>query len=226
MTVLRGTILSHTAMYGTGFCTNIAVQDPQTGMWVQVRPRLSPNHPLDLTSFGQSADVMRQHWQPGALVDIDLLGSPAQDVRRATHPEDCLFNGKATVLYATRVTPAQFRQTAQQFQTASLKALFPPIQGSRGGKQYVEDGHVLTQSVGYVMCDNVILVTSTDAEVLTKAGEVLKVAVKDVAVLACPVGTVFTDVLVRFSLANVWGGKAPYTYSPERCYLMLSHIVP
>lgn len=225
MTILRGTILSHTAMNGTGFCTNIAVWDPQTGVWMQVRPRLPPNRPLDLTSFGQSAASMRQYWQPGALVDIDLLGAPAQSDRRVTHPEDCLFNGKATVLYATREPPAQFRQTAQRFQAASLKALFPPIQGRRGGKRYVEDGHALTQSVGYVLCSTVTLVSSTEADVLTHAGESFKVAVKDAVFLARPLGSSATNVLVRFSLANAWDG-GHIGFSPERCCLMLSHVVP
>ena len=66
----------------------------------------------------------------------------------------------------------------------------------------------------------------TEADVLTHAGESFKVAVKDAAFLARPVGSSVTNVLVRFSLANAWGGKEPYLFSPERCYLMLSHVVP
>ncbi len=222
MTVQRGTVLSHTAMYGTGFCTNIAVQDPVTGVWRQLRPRLPPNAPLDLTSFGYDAATMRAHWQPGAQVDIDwtVPATPA----RVTHPEDHLFQAAASKLYSNRLAPAQFRQLAGLFQASSLRALFPPIKGYHGGKQYVEDGHVLAQSVGYVECSNVMLVTSKEADVLTKAGESFRVAVKDAAVLARPVGTQFADALVRFSLANAWDG-GHIGFSPERCYLMLSHVV-
>lgn len=224
MSVQLGIVLSHTDMGAGKFCTNIAVQDPQTGVWTQRRPRLSPNLPLQLTSFGYDVPTMRAHWQPGAQVDIDWTGAATPG--RVTHPEDHLFQAGGSTLYGTKLTAPQFRQLAQQFQAPSLRVLFPPMMGYRSGKQYVEDGHTLAQSVGYVMCDNVMLVTSTDAEVLTKAGESFKVVVKDTDVLARPVGTVYANVLVRFSIANAWGGKAPYTYSPERCYLMLSHIVP
>ncbi len=210
-------------MNGSGFCTNIAVQDPATGAWRQLRPRLPPNMPLALTSFGYDAATMRAYWQPGAQVDIDWT-VPATPPR-ATHPEDHLFQAAGSKVYSTRLTALQFRQLAGLFQAPSLRALFPPITGSRGGKQYVEDGHVLAQSVGYVECSNVMLVSTTDAEVLTKAGESFRVAVKDAAVLARPVGTQFADALVRFSLANAWDG-GHIGFSPERCYLMLSHVVP
>ncbi len=225
MSATVGVVLSHTDMGSGKFCTNIAVHDPATGTWTQVRPRLPPNDPLSLTSFGQTAAVMAAYWQPGASVAIEWAGPPKQAHRRATHPEDCLFRPGSVTLYARSLSDADFRQLAQQFAHASVRALFPPIKWQQNGKGYVEDGNTLAQSVGYVPCRSVIRDQGKDASVLTVAGERFVVAIKDAAFLAQPVGTTARDVLVRFSLANAWDG-GHIGFSPERCYLMLSHIVP
>jgi hypothetical protein len=207
------------------FCTNIAVQDPDTGAWMQLRPRLPPNLPLLLTSFGQTAPVMKAQWQPGAHVGIEWSGPPPILHQRATHPEDYLFRPGGTVLYAKTLTPPEFRQLAQQFQRASVRELFPPILWQASGKGYVANGEELTQSVGYVPCTSVTREQGNDASVITQARERFTVAIKDHTFLAQPPGTVLRNVLVRFSLANAWDGGA-MGFSPERCHLMLSHIVP
>lgn len=225
MSVQVGIVLSHTDMGAGKFCTNIAVQDPQTGVWTQRRPRLPPNQPLQLTSFGQTTAVMKGQWQPGAYVGIEWSGPPPTQYQRTTHPEDYLFRPAGTVLYAKTLTPQEFHQLAQQFQHASVQDLFPPMRWQSNGKGYVPDGEVLKHSVGYVLCTSVTREQGKDASVITQARERFTVAIKDQVFIAQPPGTIVRNVLVRFSLANAWDGGT-IGFSPERCYLMLSHIVP
>jgi|GEM_PF-4336835 len=222
--MIRGVILSHTPI-GRGFCTNISVRDPVTGVRRQIRPRLPPNDTLQIGSFGYSVADMTDHWQPGNYVDLEGFTSVPAGHERSTHPEDVNVTGKV-VLYTNGPSAEKMKEIHDSFTFPSLRAFMPPLVVQSNSKATVLETAVLTQSVGYVRMASVrisqdfgkYVVRTMDHRGLTVAG-----ALKDSRLLSRfaageQIPLVHRDVLVRFSLSGYFDKNPP-------CWLMVSHIV-
>lgn len=228
---ITGVVLSHTGMHGDKFCTNVAVQDPQSGQWRQVRPRVAPNGPLSYGAVhlqkGGMRISMQQDWVPGAHVSLVAFGLPSKQERRLTHPEDLLVDPKSFYLHTPpHVSPAAWNLIVQAFVAPSLALLFPNIIQQGNGKAYVEDGQVLTRSVGHIQVTSLWITEDFDkpmAEFTDASGVAYRASYKDTSIRKAPLGTRLPSAMLRVSLAEGWDNKG--TYSPGRCYLMASGIL-
>ncbi len=228
---ITGVVLSHTGMHGDKFCTNIAVHDPKSGRWCQVRPRVAPNRPLSYSAVhlqkGGMRTSMQQDWVPGAHVSMMALGLPSPQERRMTHPEDTLVDPKSFYLHTPPlVSSAAWSQIVLAFTAPSLTSMFPSLIKQGNGKVYVEDGQVLVSSVGHIQVTSLrvfedfekLMVEFTDA-----SGVSYNAPYKDTSIRKKTIGTQLPSATLRVSLAEGWDNKG--TYSPGRCFLMASGIL-
>lgn len=234
----RAIILSHTAMGGDRFCTNVFVGDRQ------VRLRKQGNQPLTYGDMNFRHEDMLQYWQPGGVIEVpDLLMPPHAMEARRTHPEDTIVSPQdITTLYTGRCPEEEFARIINKCRAQSLEDLFPGISAAAGiwgpEKRYVPaDGpRPLKRSVGYIACTSVQLMEEVyndvpKLRVLAYQGNACignfplngvqqQAAFRDGRLVA---GVRYFNATVRFSLADAWVRRGAEELGP-RCYVMVSHI--
>lgn len=223
---MRGIILSHTRMFGEGFCTSLGIFDGDQAM--QIRPRLAPNANMRITSFGLSEAEMLEDWRPGRPLEFERFEPVQQLWVRQTHPEDVVFPPQRIELLPP-LDRDEFEGRIAQFTHRSLAELFPGLQNDGNGKAYVSWGKH-SRSLGYVRCPLVAMRTAYDGKIrvhlMDNDGAAYDLPLKDVHLLnAIRSGASrkeTRDVSVRFALA---GSLRTLPWGEERCYAMVTHIL-
>lgn len=232
---MEGIILSHTRMGNRGFCTNILTWD-EDNKPVQIRPRLSPNKNLFVSSFGLDESKMNKFWKPGVKIIFKGFKLVQVQDRRPTHPEDCIlfFDEKSGLNGTNIITGDAFVKLVEPFTFASLEELFLGYDTTYNGAAFMVPGQQLDQSVGYVWCRFAELYSGYGSQqrirVVDRVGNEINAPLKDFYMLerikyAALDEDSWQDVLVRFSLAEAWKPRDASPNEEERCYIMASHIV-
>lgn len=216
----RGYVLSRTAMWGSKFCTCIAIPDGEGG-WTQIRPLINGDN-YTPTATQYNANAINTHWWPGATVDLpdELDGSKA----RPTHPEDVWVSNNAITLYNTPPNMDRVREIAESLAVDTVEELYPDFQVS-SGKAYMPE-QPLAASVGYVRNARVLL--TDDYAYIAEGDRTFKVALKGVLLRqrldAGELSREWMNATVRLSLAAPWSGQAVH-FDPRRCYMQLSDVI-
>lgn len=218
-------VFSHTRMGGgAGFCTNVGYRDRTTGQIIQARLRVSPNDSLKYSHFGPYADDFRTKLLPGSVLGIKSFYTVIRP--RVSHPEDRIIRPEEVSLQIGRDLSSTLLEYAEEMACNSVHDLFPDMSNGND-KWYRPAGLLNPRSVGYVRALVVSFYKDFEkprAFVTDAVGNEFTAPVVGVDLLGGQ--RPFGPSLVRLSLAGGfahanWRG----TVHPERCYLMLSHVI-
>ncbi len=220
-------VMSHTRIGPGGFCTNLGYWFESERRLVQFRPRTDSNNPLNYASFKGSFPRIQKDLKPGLVVEITNLYVMPERLKRLTHPEDSILSPYKIVPTNNQKGLKFLPEYARKAAYKGVDQLFPGIYRSNG-KIYRPANEPNDRSVGYVEAEWVKFYRDEDklrAKVLDHGGIEADVPVKGVDLLANNPRSV-SDCLVRFSLSGSLSNHYwSRTEHPERCYLMLSHLV-
>lgn len=217
-------VFAHNKRSNGNFCTDVGGRNAKTGAVMQMRLRLKPNEPLRYSCFGAQSEDFRTQLRPGSVLELGRVFIPLRF--RATHPEDYTINPDEVTLVQGEDWSAKLLEYAEEIAYGNVHKLFPGLQRSNG--TYYRPGRANnSRSVGYIRADSVRYIDDSGelcASLLDKAGNEFTVPVDGVTLLEDH--PPLEKSLVRLSLAGGlkkerWAG----TDHPERCSLLLSHVI-